>query len=200
MELPRTSHWMKWGWKNLWHIRGLKHKDSNNWTHSQIFFSQTKTWHIFTDQPWKTCHTHICPNPCCDAYLICKNAFPVSTTTGGNINSDCVSFWWAVTSFVYHWWSAYSRLREYLSVIVHMFIWKWRVEGMLVVSLCRIQRVPEDVVGVDHESGTKAYLHIPIIPPPSQRWKLSCCRALLCVFLYILTALPLNFTGCKMYF
>lgn len=35
---------------------------------------------------------------------------------------------------------------------------------MLVVSLYGIQRAPEGVVGVVHESGTKkAYLHIPII-------------------------------------
>lgn len=34
--------------------------------------------------------------------------------------------------------------------------------------LYRIQRTPGGVVGVVHESGTKTYLHIPIIPRESE--------------------------------
>lgn len=39
---------------------------------------------------------------------------------------------------------------------------------LLVVSLYRIQRTPGGVEGVVHESGTKTYLHIPIIPRESE--------------------------------
>lgn len=57
-------------------------------------------------------------------------------------------------------------------------------------------------MGVVHESGRKAYLHIPIIPRESEMktlllWGLRVC---VCVFAHTYTALLLNFIGCKTYF
>lgn len=55
---------------------------------------------------------------------------------------------------------------------------------MLVVSLYRIQRTPWGVVGVVHESGTKTYLHIPIIPRESEMKTLLLGELYVCVFLH----------------
>lgn len=67
---------------------------------------------------------------------------------------------------------------------------------MLVVSLYRIQRTPGGVVGVVHESGTKTYLHIPIIPRESEMKTLLLGELYVCVCFYTHThthtALPLN--------